>query len=174
MSDAFDSTHPAEIAAFVGKHIIYSYEKSGLYEVYLRNDRALDYRVHGGPFAGGWFQGQAAHIVRLADGLMKVSWTEESGTCVSVAYNLVEHRAHGVTFLPHWLASDPKKISGHQNEKLDQMRTYRDAGPTYPIHVVDEFATITFVEDCGRDNESVIACAPQDLPAGYAARKNVG
>jgi phenolic acid decarboxylase len=53
------------------------------------------------------------------------------------------------------------------------MRQYRDAGPTYPILVVDEFAEITFVEDCGRDDESVIACAPEDLPPGYAARRNL-
>ena len=40
--------------------------------------------------------------------------------------------------------------------------------------LVDEFADITFVEDCGRANEMVMACAPEDLPAGYAAWKNVG
>lgn len=174
MSDPFESTHPTEIAPFVGKHIIYSYESSGLYEVYLKNDRTLDYRVHGGPFAGGWFKGQPVHIVRLADGVVKVSWTEEAGTCVSVAYNLAEHRAHGASFFPHWLGADPKKIAGHQNEKLDEIRRYRDAGPTYPIELVDEFAKITFVEDCGRDDESIIACAPKDLPAGYATRTNVG
>ncbi len=54
------------------------------------------------------------------------------------------------------------------------MQQYRDAGPAYPTLVVDEFATITFVEDCGRNNETVIACAPHDLPAGYASRRNVG
>jgi phenolic acid decarboxylase len=53
------------------------------------------------------------------------------------------------------------------------MRQYRDGGPTYPILVVDEFAEITFVENCGRDDESVIASAPEDLPPGYATRRNV-
>jgi len=38
--------------------------------------------------------------------------------------------------------------------------------------VLDSFAKITFMEDCGIDNHSVIACAPADLPKGYADRKN--
>lgn len=39
------------------------------------------------------------------------------------------------------------------------MMSYRDAGPAYPTEVIDEFATITFVRDCGANNDSVIACA---------------
>ncbi len=112
-------------------------------------------------------------MVRLADGVYKVSWNEPTGTCVSVAYNLNENRAHGATFFPRWIELEPKKIIGFQNEKIDLMRRYRDAGPTYPILVVDEFAEITFVEDCGQDDESIIACAPEDLPPGYATRRNV-
>ena len=99
-------------------------------------------------------------------GVFKISWNEPTGTCVSVANNLNENRAHGATFFPRGIELEPKKIIGFQNEKIDLMRQYRDAGPTYPILVVDEFAEITFVEDCGRDDESVIACGPEDLPAG--------
>jgi phenolic acid decarboxylase len=33
----------------------------------------------------GWVKGQEAHIVRLADGVYKVSWDEPTGTTVSVA-----------------------------------------------------------------------------------------
>jgi hypothetical protein len=43
MSDPFESTKPEEIAAFVGKHIIYTYENGWQYEIYVRNDRTLDY-----------------------------------------------------------------------------------------------------------------------------------
>jgi phenolic acid decarboxylase len=174
MSDPFESTHPAEIAPFVGKHIIYTYANGWRYEMYLKNERTIDYRVHGGLVGGRWVKGQEVHMVRLGDGIVKISWTEPTGTCVSVAYNLVENRAHGAMFFPHWIELEPKKIIGFQNPKLDEMRRYRDAGPTYPILLVDEFAKITFVEDCGRDNEAVIACAPEDLSAGYAERKNVG
>jgi phenolic acid decarboxylase len=54
------------------------------------------------------------------------------------------------------------------------MERFRSEGPTYPIYVVPEFATITFIESCGLNDESVIACAPGYLPAGYANRRNCG
>ena len=174
MSDPFESTRPTEIAPFVGKHIIYTYANGWKYEMYLKNERTIDYRVHGGLVGGRWVKDQEVHMVRLAEGVVKLSWNEPTGTCVSVAYNLIEHRAHGATFFPHWIELEPKKIIGFQNEKIDLMRKYRDAGPVYPILVVDEFAEITFVEDCGRDDDSVISCAPEDLPAGYASRRNTG
>lgn len=44
------------------------------------------------------------------------------------------------------------------------MNSYRDAGPAYPTEVIDEFATITFVRDCGANDDSVIACAASELP----------
>jgi phenolic acid decarboxylase len=52
------------------------------------------------------------------------------------------------------------------------MKSYRDAGPTYPKLVIDEAADITFIEDSGAGNEEVIVCAPSELPAGYASRRN--
>lgn len=174
MPDPFASTRPAEIAPFVGKHIIYTYANGWLYEMYLKNERTIDYRVHGGLVGGRWVKDQEIHMVRLADGVVKISWNEPTGTCVSVAYNLNENVAHGATFFPRWIELEPTKIIGFQNEKIDLMRQYRDAGPTYPILLVDEFAQITFVEDCGPNDESVIACAPEDLPPGYATRRNVG
>ena len=66
----------------------------------------------------------------------------------------------------------PQEIAIFQNPQIDRMLAYRDAGPTYPVEVVDSFATITFVEDRGRDDETVIACGPEALPPGYAARRN--
>lgn len=47
------------------------------------------------------------------------------------------------------------------------MNSYRDAGLAYPTEVIDEFATITFVRDCGANNESVIACAASELPKNF-------
>ncbi len=66
----------------------------------------------------------------------------------------------------------PHKIAIFQNTQLEQMVAYRDAGPTYPIELVDSFAEITFLEECARDDETVIACGPGALPAGYASRRN--
>lgn len=108
MSNSFESTRPAEIAPFVGKHIIYTYANGWQYEMYFKNERTINYRVHGGTVGGRWVKGQEVHIVRLADGVYKVSWNEPTGTCVSVAYNLDENVAHGATFFPRWIELEPK------------------------------------------------------------------
>jgi phenolic acid decarboxylase len=70
------------------------------------------------------------------------------------------------------IAQEPQKTVSFQNEHLDLMRRYRDACPTYPTLVIDEFARITFREDSGRDDQDVIACGVDKLPEGYAARRN--
>jgi phenolic acid decarboxylase len=77
-----------------------------------------------------------------------------------------------VIFFPQWIAQEPQRTVCFQNEHLDLMRSYRDAGPTYPKLVIDEFAEITFLEDAGRDDENVIACGADELPGGCAARRN--
>ncbi|MEU4291908.1 phenolic acid decarboxylase [Kribbella sp. NPDC026596] len=44
------------------------------------------------------------------------------------------------------------------------MAAFRDAGPTYPIEVVGEFATITYLAEPGPGDETVINCPPADVP----------
>ncbi|NKE43895.1 phenolic acid decarboxylase [Roseomonas frigidaquae] len=172
MSDPLASTRPAEIAPFVGKHYIYTYDNGWQYEFYIKNERRIEYRVHSGIVGGRWVKDQEAHIVRIADGVFKVSWVEPTGTCVSVAVNLDERRVHGATFFPRWVVDGPQKIVCFQNPQIELMQRYRDAGPTYPTELVDEFADITFIENCARDDETVIACGPEALPIGYTARRN--
>jgi phenolic acid decarboxylase len=172
MSDPFESTRPEQLANFVGKHYIYTYENGWQYEMYIKNARTIDYRIHSGMVGGRWVRDQEAHIVRLSDDVVKISWDEPTGTTVSVAVNFAERRLHGVIFFPQWIERDPKKTVCFQNEHLDRMRALRDAGPTYPKLVIDEFAPLTFVEQCRADDETVIDCAPSELPAGYAQRRN--
>ncbi|WP_114394735.1 phenolic acid decarboxylase [Oleisolibacter albus] len=172
MSNEFESTKPEEIVRFVGRHFIYTYENGWQYEIYIKNSTTIDYRIHSGIVGGRWVRDQKTHIVRLSDDVCKLSWDEPTGTAVSVAVNFAERRIHGVIFFPRWIAENPKKTVCFQNDHLDLMRKYRDEGPTYPKMVVDEFAHISFLEDCGPDREDVIACAAGELPDGYAARRN--
>ncbi|WP_137132055.1 phenolic acid decarboxylase [Rhizobium sp. FY34] len=172
MSDLFESTKPEELTDLVGQHFIYTYENGWQYEMYVKNDRTIDYRIHAGLVGGRWVRDQLAHIVRLAPKVFKISWDEPTGTTVSVAVNLTERRLHGVIFFPAWVGDNPGKTVCFQNDHLDQMKAFRDAGPTYPKLVIDEFADITYLEDCGADNETVIICPPDQLAQGYAARRN--
>ena len=74
--------------------------------MYVKNAKTIDYRIHHGMVGGRWVKGQEADIVRLADGVYKVSWDEPTGTTVSVAVNLPERLLHGVIFF----RSGSKKI----------------------------------------------------------------
>ena len=168
----FQSTKPEELSTFVGKHFIYTYDNGWQYELYIKNARTVDSRIHSGMVGGRWVKGQEAHIVRLADDIVKISWSEPTGTTVSVAFMLTAKKVHGVIFFPSWVMADPKKTVCFQNEHLDEMKQYREAGPAYPTAVIDEFAEISFSEDAGPDNDNVIDCAPDQLPKGYADRRN--
>jgi len=172
MSDPFESTHPEDLTTFVGSHFIYTYANGWQYELYVKNERTIDYRIHSGMVGGRWVRDQAAHIVRLSADVFKVSWDEPTGTTVSVAFNIADRKLHGVIFFPQWIAQDPQKTVCFQNDHIDTMIQYRDAGPTYPKLVIDEFAELTYFEVRAANDETVIACPPSDLPSGYAARRN--
>jgi phenolic acid decarboxylase len=172
INESFESTKPEELAEFLGKHFIYTYDNGWQYELYIKNAYTIDYRIHSGIVGGRWVRDQKTHIVRLAPHVVKISWDEPTGTNVSVAINVAERRTHGVIFFPRWVAENPQKTICFQNEHISEMLRLRDDGPTHPKLVIDEFATITFLEDCGIDNEEIIQCAADKLPVGYASRRN--
>lgn len=161
-----------DLSGLIGKHFIYTYANGWQYEIYVKNATTFDYRIHSGMVGGRWVTGQKAFIHQIDDDVFKISWDEPTGTTVSVCVNPKKRRFHGVIFFPRWIAEDPQKTVCYQNEYLDLMYHYRDAGPTYPKLVIDEFAEITFIEDAGPDRNDVINCPPSDLPPGYAQRRN--
>ncbi len=165
-----ETKHKA-LSRIIGKHLIYTYDNGWQYEIYVKNEATIDYRIHSGIVGGRWVTDQVAQIVEIGDDVYKISWDEPTGTIVSLAINLRRRQLHGAVFFPKWIELNPQKTVCYQNEHLDQMRAYRDAGPTYPKMIVDEFATITFMEDCGPNRDDVINCPPQKLPEGYAIRK---
>ncbi|GAA2330903.1 phenolic acid decarboxylase [Streptomyces caniferus] len=161
-----------DLSGITGKHFIYTYANGWQYEMYVKNSRTIDYRIHSGMVGGRWVKNQAVDLVRLDSDVYKISWTEPTGTSVSVNVLPAERRLHGVIFFPQWVHQYPERTVCFQNDHLDRMAAYRDQGPTHPIHVVPEFAEITFLEDRGENDEGVIAVDPADLPEGYADRIN--
>ena len=75
---------------------------------------------------------------------------------MAVNYLPGKRRVHGSTFFPQWVAADGSKIAVYQNDHLDEMWRLRAAGPTYPIEVITEFATITSFTFVGVGDETVI------------------
>lgn len=170
-----ETTSPApdqDLTGLVGHHFIYTYANGWQYEMYVKNDATIDYRIHSGMVGGRWVKDQQVDVVRLTDDVYKISWVEPTGTCVVVDVMPGLRRVHGTIFFPAWVEEDGSKTVLFQNDHLPLMTTYRDEGPTYPIHVVPEFAQITFLENVGVDDDTVVAVAPGDLPDGYATRRN--
>ncbi|MFC8315646.1 phenolic acid decarboxylase [Gordonia sp. NPDC057258] len=161
-----------DLSGIVGHRFVYTYANGWQYEMYVKNRSTIDYRIHSGMVGGRWVTDQAVDLVVLVPGVYKVSWTEPTGTSVVVNVVPGERCLHGTIFFPRWIEDDPSKTVLHQNEHVDLMHTYRDNGPTYPIHVVPEFAYITLFEYVGPDDPSVIDRAPEDLPPGFGDRSN--
>ena len=152
---------------FVGKHFLYTYENGWQYEMYIRNANTIDYRIHSGIVGGRWVNKQKAYIHQIAEHVFKFSWDEPTGTFVSLTVNLEVPILHGTVAFPRWVIEHPEKTVCHQNDFLDLIVQYRDAGPTYEKTIEDNFATITFMRDAGSDNDEVIACPPSELPKDY-------
>ncbi|WP_319582471.1 phenolic acid decarboxylase [uncultured Pseudodesulfovibrio sp.] len=156
-----------DLSGFVGKHLVYTYDNGWNYEVYVKNPTTIDYRIHSGIVGNRWVKDQQVYMVQVANQVYKISWTEPTGTDVSLIANLADKLFHGTIFFPRWIINEPKKTVCFQNEHIREMEAFREAGPAYPTEVIDEFATITFVEDCGQDNEEVINCPASELPENF-------
>ncbi|WP_233980885.1 phenolic acid decarboxylase [Pectobacterium versatile] len=158
-----------DLSHFVGKHLVYTYDNGWNYELYVKNANTIDYRIHSGIVGNRWVKDQQVYIVQVAREVYKISWTEPTGTDVSLIVNIVDKLFHGTIFFPRWIINNPEKTVCFQNEHIAEMEAYRDAGPAYPTEVIDEFATITFIRDCGENNNEVINCPASELPADFPA-----
>jgi phenolic acid decarboxylase len=163
---------PQDLSGIAGHRFIYTYANGWQYEMYVKNEHTIDYRIHSGHVGGRWVKNQDVDLVQLDDDSFKVSWTEPTGTSVAVNVMPRKRRLHGVIFFPQWIRHHGERTVCFQNDHLEQMQTYRNEGPTYPIYVVPEFAYITLFEHVGTDDESVIDTAPGELPPNWADRAN--
>ena len=151
-----------ELEDFIGTHFIYTYDNGWEYEWYAKNDHTVDYRIHGGMVKGRWVKDQEADIVKLTDGVFKITWTEPTGTDVALDFMPNEKKLHGTIFFPKWVEEHPEITVTFQNEHIDEMEAAREKYETYPKLVVPEFATITYMCDAGIDNEDVISEEPYE------------
>lgn len=85
---------------------------------------------------------QEAHMLKLTDGVFKITWTEPTGTDVALDFMPNEGKSHGLIFFPKWVHEHPEITVCYQNEHIDLMEESRIKHETYPQYVVAEFATI--------------------------------
>ena len=51
-----------DLSGFIGKHLVYTYDNGWNYEIYVKNGRTLDYRIHSGIVGNRWVKDQEAYI----------------------------------------------------------------------------------------------------------------
>jgi phenolic acid decarboxylase len=169
MATAIDTVQPhQDLSGIVGHRYLYTYANGWQYEMYVKNDHVIDYRIHSGHVGGRWVKGQEVDLVQLDEDSYKISWTEPTGTSVSVDVMPTKRRIHGVIFFPEWVRLHGERTVCYQNDHLEEMCAYRDQGPTYPIYVVPEFAQITLFEYVGENDESVVSSPPGNRAEGLA------
>lgn len=99
-----------ELEDFIGTHFIYTYDNGWEYEWYAKNDHTVDYRIHGGMVKGRWVKDQEADIVKLTDGVFKITWTEPTGTDVALDFMPNEKKLHGMIFFLNGLKNIQKSL----------------------------------------------------------------
>lgn len=114
-----------DLSGLVGKHLVYTYDNGWNYEIYVKNSTTLDYRIHSGIVGNRWVKDQTTYIVRIAKTVYKISWTEPTGTDVSLIVNLEDNVFHGTIFFPRWVINNPEKTVCFQNEHIAEMEAYR-------------------------------------------------
>ena len=162
-----------DLSIILGKHIIYTYTNGWQYEIYFKNANMVHYRIHSGLVAGRWVTNREVHMTSLGNGLVRINWLEPVGNIVSMVTNLKERWLHSYFLMPQWIIDNPKATVCHEDDFVDEMLKLREQGPTWPMHIAENtFAEITFLEDVGPDRDDIINCPPDQLPEGYADRKN--
>lgn len=147
---------------FIGSHFIYTYDNGWEYEMYVKNEDTIDYRIHGGMVAGRWVRDQKVDTVMLTSGIYKIAWTEPTGTDVALDFLPNEQKMHGMIFFPKWVEEHPEITVTYQNDHIDLMEEAREKYETYPKLLVPEFAKITYSAFAGKNNEDVVSEAPYE------------
>ena len=95
---------------FIGMQFIYTYDNGWEYELYVKNETTIDYRIHSGMVAGRWVKDQKVDIVKLTDGVYKISWTEPTGTDVCLDFIIIN------TFKAKVAPTPPINTQGIKNQ----------------------------------------------------------
>ena len=98
-----------DLSGFIGKHLVYTYDNGWNYEIYIKNENTIDYRIHSGPVGNRWVKDQQVYVVRVGESIYKISWTEPTGTDVSLIVNLGDKLFHSTIFFPRWVMNNPEK-----------------------------------------------------------------
>ena len=162
-----------DFSIILGKHIIYTYENGWQYEYYFKSETEGHYRIFSGHVAGRWVTNRKYHLTNIGHDLIRVNWVEPVGNVVTMVVNIKERWLHSYFLMPQWIIDNPGPTICHEDEHDEEMLKLREQGPTWPMNIAENtFAKITYLEDVGPGRDDVITCPPDELPDGYADRRN--
>lgn len=62
-----------DLSGFIGKHLVYTYDNGWNYEIYIKNENTIDYRIHSGLVGNRWVKDQQVYVVRVGESIYKIS-----------------------------------------------------------------------------------------------------
>ncbi|KAI5925531.1 Calycin-like protein [Camillea tinctor] len=133
-------------------HLIYDYDavnntgdrEKWRYELWFFSHDRVVYRVHGGPMAGrSNYQTAAYQCIRPGE-LWQINWLEETGTVVSLVYDLTESRISGLLCFSqgHWENAKDAKGDKRNSEDFERWRNLAAQGKQTDRFMLTEQAQI--------------------------------
>ncbi|GHJ86382.1 hypothetical protein NliqN6_2784 [Naganishia liquefaciens] len=150
------------LSDIVNKHLAYTYDNGWKYEFWLKSEKRIVYKIHGGPMSGrSNYQTCAVQEVRSGE-IYQISWVEETGTVVSIIVDLAQKRI--TTYMAfsrgHW--DFPEKAHGDKRNPEDfaRWRELASVGKNTDREVLPEQATIDEIFEGRGDLEDIDEDAP--------------
>ncbi|CAI6340685.1 unnamed protein product [Periconia digitata] len=133
-------------------HLIYDYDAQDTdgkpekwrYEIWCFSDTRVVYAVHGGPMAGrNNYQRAMYQCIRPGE-LWQINWLEETGTIVSIVYDIKEQRITtlGAFSEGHWKEADKARGDKRNSEDFERWRTLARIGNQTSRLMLSEQANI--------------------------------
>ncbi|KAJ3101571.1 hypothetical protein HK100_004517 [Physocladia obscura] len=134
-------------------HLLYDYDAHNVetgvpekwrYEMWFRSEDRIVYAIHGGPMKGRRNYQKADYQCIRPGELWQISWLEETGTVVSLVFDIAKQRI--TTFMSfskgHWTRPEDAHGDKRNAEDFTRWRKLALVGTPMDVHLLPEQADI--------------------------------
>lgn len=133
-------------------HLVYDYDaqdrdgnpEKWRYEMWFVSDTVVMYAIHGGPMAGRQNYQRATYQCIRPGELWQVNWLEETGSVISVVYDIKEKKMTSMIAFSegHWKENKQAHGDKRNKEDLERWRKLADIGNQASRFMLSEQGTI--------------------------------
>ncbi|EAT88069.1 hypothetical protein HBI56_095150 [Parastagonospora nodorum] len=133
-------------------HLVYDYDaqdregkpEKWRYEMWFVSDTVVMYAIHGGPMAGRQNYQRATYQCIRPGELWQVNWLEETGSIISVVYDIREKKMTSMIAFSegHWKENKQAHGDKRNKEDLERWRKLADIGNQASRFMLSEQGTI--------------------------------